>query len=101
MPIYVFFNPHTGVEWEELMSLSKREKFLDSHPHVQQIITAPNIVGGTGDRVKPDEGMKEVLSKIGSKFPNSPVDKRYNKVGAKDQKTRDVIKKHIDIQNKK
>ena len=27
VPTYVFFNPHTGVEWEEFMSISKEKDF--------------------------------------------------------------------------
>ena len=77
MPIYVFFNPDTGVEWEELMSISKMERFLETHPHCELRIQAPNIVGGHGDRVKIDGGMKDVLNKIGDAHPGSELHARH------------------------
>ena len=83
MPIYVFYNPHTGVEWEELMSISKMERFLETHPWCELRIQAPNIVGGHGDRVKIDGGMKDVLNKIGDAHPGSELHARH---GSKDIK---------------
>ena len=100
MPIYVFFNPDTGVEWEELMSISKMERFLETHPHCELRIQAPNIVGGHGDRVKIDVGMKDVLNKIGDAHPGSELHSRHGSKNIKREKSVETIKKHIDIQNK-
>ena len=100
MPIYVFYNPHTGVEWEELMSISKMERFLETHPHCELRIQAPNIVGGHGDRVKIDGGMKDVLNKIGDAHPGSELHSRHGSKNIKREKSVETIKKHIDIQNK-
>ena len=100
MPIYVFFNPDTGVEWEELMSISKMERFLETHPHCELRIQAPNIVGGHGDRVKIDGGMKDVLNKIGDAHPGSELHSRHGSKNIKREKSVETIKKHIDIQNK-
>ena len=101
MPIYVFYNPHTGVEWEELMSISKMERFLETHPHCELRIQAPNIVGGHGDRVKIDGGMKDVLNKIGDAHPGSELHARHGSKDIKREKSVKTIKKHVDIQNKK
>ena len=101
MPIYVFYNPHTGVEWEELMSISKMERFLETHPWCELRIQAPNIVGGHGDRVKIDGGMKDVLNKIGDAHPGSELDARHGSKDIKREKSVKTIKKHVDIQNKK
>ena len=100
MPIYVFFNPDTGVEWVELMSISKMESFLETHPHCELRIQAPNIVGGHGDRVKIDGGMKDVLNKIGDAHPGSELHSRHGSKNIKREKSVETIKKHIDIQNK-
>ncbi len=100
MPTYEFLNKETGEFEEHFMSHTKLDEFKENNPQLRQQVSAPNIVGGTGDRVKPDGGFKEVLSKIGSNFPGSDVDRKYNKIGVKEQQTRDVIKKHIAIQNK-
>ena len=100
MPIYVFLNPDTGVEWEELMSISKMERFLETHPHCELRIQAPNIVGGHGDRVKIDGGMKDVLNKIGDSHPGSELHSRHGSKNIKREKSVETIKKHIDIQNK-
>ena len=101
MPTYVFFNPDTGVEWEDFMSISKKEKFLESHPHIEQRITAPNIVGGHGDRVKIDGGFKDVLNKIGDAHPGSNVHERHGSKDIKREKSVQTIKKHMDKQQKK
>ena len=95
MPIYVFYNPHTGVEWEELMSISKMERFLETHPWCELRIQAPNIVGGHGDRVKIDGGMKDVFSRVAEAHPNSPLAERYGSGrSGKSKKVEDIGKKH-------
>ena len=94
MPTYVFFNPETGVEWEEFMSISKKEKFLSSHPWVEQRITAPNIVSGARVGTGKLGGFKEVLQKVGEGHPGSAVDKAHNRRTAKQVATDAVSKKH-------
>ena len=101
MPNYDFLNKETGEIKEYFMSYKDLDEFKKNNPHLLQQINTPQIVGGTGDRVKTDAGFKEVLSKVGSKFPHSPLDKKMNGVSIKDQKTREIVEKHVDIQNKK
>ena len=101
MPRYDFYNEETGVVEEHTMSWKDLDEFKSSNPHLKQQISALNIVGGTGDRVKTDAGFKEVLSKVGEAYPGSNVDKRYNTQSVKDIKTKEIVKKHIDIQNRK
>ena len=100
MPRYDFYNEETGELIEYTMSWRDLDDFKLNNPHLKQQVSAPQIVGGTGDRVKTDAGFKEVLSKVGDAYPGSTVDRRYNGVNIKDQKTRDVVKKHMDIQSK-
>ena len=55
MPTYRFKNNETGEEWEKFMSISAGETFLEDNPHCSKMLFAMNIVGGTGDAVKPKE----------------------------------------------
>ena len=38
MPQYKFENTETGEVWEEFMSITGREKYLEENPHVKQLI---------------------------------------------------------------
>jgi hypothetical protein len=98
MPIYQFYNSELDEQYDLLMSYDNKVKYLAKNPHIKEIIGAPNIVGGHGDRIKTDGGFKEVLSKIGDAHPGS--DLNTNK-SIKDIKTKEVVKKHIHKQRKK
>ena len=95
MPTYNFKNTETGEEFEELMSMSEREKFLEDNKHIQQL---PSLfamsASGTGDRIKNDGGWKDNLSRIAEAHPGSPIAERYGKKTTKDINTRNVLKKH-------
>jgi hypothetical protein len=80
------------------MSYTKLDEFKENNPHLKQQISALNIIGGTGDRVKTDAGFKEVLSKIGEGHPGSPLNTNKS---IKDIKTKEIVKKHIHKQRKK
>jgi len=98
MPRYDFLNTETNEIEEHMMSYTKLDEFKENNPHLKQQITALNIVGGTGDRVKTDAGFKEVLSKIGEGHPGSPLNTNKS---IKDIKTKEVVKKHIHKQRNK
>jgi hypothetical protein len=83
------------------MSYKDLDEFKVECPHLQQQISAPSIVGGHGDRVKIDGGMKDVLSKIGDAHPGSELHSKHGSKDIKREKSVETIKKHIDIQNKK
>tara|TARA_Y100000385_G_scaffold176051_1_gene181939 strand:+ start:208 stop:516 length:309 start_codon:yes stop_codon:yes gene_type:complete len=101
MPTYDFLNTETGEITEHIMSWRDLEDFRLNNPHLkQQILGAPMTVGGHGDRVKTDDGMKEVLNKIASANPGSPMD-RHRQRGVKEVKTKEIVKKHLDIQSRK
>jgi hypothetical protein len=101
MPTYDFKNSETGEVTEHFMSYKVLEQFKKENPLLSQVIGAPQIVGGTGDRVKTDDGFKAVLSKIGENYKGSDLDKKVNPQSAKDIKTRQIVKKHMDIQSGK
>ena len=65
MPNYDFLNKETGDIKEYTMSYKDLDEFKKNNPHLSQLISAPKIVGGHGDRVKVDGGFKDVLNKIG------------------------------------
>ena len=95
MPTYNFKNTDTGEEFEEIMSMSEREKFLEQNPHIKQL---PSLFAmsytGTGDRIKNDGGWKDNLSRIAEAHPGSPLAYRHGKKSTKDINTRQVLKKH-------
>lgn len=98
MPRYDFLNTETNEIEEHMMSYTKLDEFKENNPHLKQQITALNIVGGTGDRVKTDDGFKEVLSRIGDAHPGSSLNTNKS---IKDIKTKEIVKKHIHKQAKK
>ena len=44
MPTYDFKNTQTGEVWEERMSISERDEFLKTNPHIAPVLTTPKIV---------------------------------------------------------
>jgi|TARA_B100000519_G_scaffold23046_1_gene16330 CO dehydrogenase/acetyl-CoA synthase delta subunit len=101
MPNYDFLNKETGEIKEYFMSYKDLDEFKKNNPHLLQQVSAPNIVGGHGDRVKTDDGFKEVLSKVGDAHPGSVVHERHGSKDIKREKTVQTIKKHVDIQSKR
>ena len=101
MPTYEFLNKETGLFEDHFMSYAKLDEFKKNNPHLLQQISAPNIVGGHGDRVKTDDGFKEVLSKIGDAHPGSNVHARHGSKDIKREKSVATIKKHAAIQSRK
>jgi len=95
MPTYNFRNKETGEEWEEFMGISASEEFLKENPHVEKVFNgkAPGLVGGHGDRTKPDGGFKEVLSKIAEANPTSALANTYGKKDAKSVAVRNITQK--------
>ncbi len=101
MPTYDFLNKETGDFEEHFMSYTKLDEFKKNNPHLLQQISAPNIVGGHGDRVKVDGGFKDVLNKIGNNFPGSPVHDRHGSKDIKTEQTRRIVDKHVKMQERK
>ena len=99
MPRYDFLNTDTNEIEEHTMSYIVLDEFKQNNPHLKQQISAMNIVGGTGDRVKTDGGFNDVLQKIAATQPDTPMGERYHRKSAKEVKTREVIKKHVDLQD--
>ena len=99
MPSYDFLNTETNEVEEHTMSYTKLDEFKENNPHLkQQILGAPLTVGGVGDRVKVDGGFNDVLKKVASNHIDSPMGERYHRKSSKEVKTRETIKKHVDLQ---
>lgn len=92
MPLYEYCNIETNETWEEFWSYTSHKEFLENNPHINQIL-AINLVGGTGDRIKTDGGMNDLLGRIARANPTSPLAERYGDKGIKASKTREAVKK--------
>jgi uncharacterized protein YneF (UPF0154 family) len=77
MPTYKFRDKDTGVEFEQFMSISGREKYLKENPNLEQMINGvPMLVDPVRVGVRrSDAGFKEVLHKIHEKTPGSDLKK--------------------------
>jgi len=93
MPMYEYHNPETEEIWTELWSYDSHVQFLGDNPNIKQIFHAPMLVGGSGDRVKTDSGMNDVLSRIAAANPYSPLAEKHGSKGIKESKTRDAVNK--------
>ena len=91
MPIYEFRDKTTGEEWEEFLSFSGREeKLKDSN--IEQVITAPAIISGiAGVTHKNDSGFTDMMSRIATANPTSPLADKYGDKGIKATKTREAV----------
>lgn len=95
MPIYTFLNKKTKKEYDEMMSISEMEEYLDKNPHITQVIKGLNIISGaSGITMKNDGGWKENLSRIAEAHPQSALASRYGKKSIKQSKTEQVLAKH-------
>ena len=67
MPTYKFINTNTNEEFEDFMSISQLDSFLQENPHVTQLVGgAPMIHSGRGLK-KPDNGFREILREVKKK----------------------------------
>ena len=96
MPTYDFENTKTGEVTTEMMSIAELDEFKKNNPHMKQLISKINIVGGVMGmgRMKTDGGWKDMLSRIGDAHPGSKVHDLYGNKSIKDIKTRQVLQKH-------
>ena len=93
MPSYLLKNKDTGDVYEEWMTVSEKEQFMEEHPEFVQVMTAPSIVSGVSGRAKVDGGFREVLSKISEAHPNSALSKSLGGRTVEQVKTEKVTNK--------
>jgi hypothetical protein len=95
MPTYTFYNKKTKKEYDDYMSISEKEEFLEKNKHITQVIKSINIVSGVqGVSYKNDQGWKDNLSRIAEAHPQSTLAQRYGKKTIKQSKTEQVLAKH-------
>jgi len=95
MPIYTFLDKKTKKEYDEMMSISEMEEYLEKNKHITQVIKGLNIISGaSGITNKTDSGWKENLSRIAEAHPKSALADRYGKKSIKQSKTDQVLAKH-------
>ena len=75
------------------MGISESELFLQNNLNIVKVPVACNLVGGTGDRIRPDSGMKEMISRIAHANPTSPLAETYGSKGIRETKTRAAVNK--------
>jgi hypothetical protein len=64
MPTYKFLNNDTGEEYENFMSISELDAYLQENPHITQLVNgAPMIASGRG-MGKPEDGFRDLLKDI-------------------------------------
>ena len=99
MPTYSFKDNNTGVEFDEFMGMSEKDKYLEDNPHISQL---PVLFAFVGDHVmgvgpKTDGGFNERMEQIANSHPGSPLADKYGGSKTKSHKeikTRNVLKKH-------
>jgi hypothetical protein len=93
MPTYKFLNTETNEEFDDFISISRKEELIRLNPHIQQIIEAPAIVSRSSTNKVPD-GFKDVLSKVADAHPESPLGERHRRKTIKEVRTKDIVDKH-------
>lgn len=96
MPVYRFKDTENGEIFEALMKIDERTVFLQENPHIEAVIMAPSIVSGVSIKDKVPDGFKEVLSKISENHKNTELADRHGRKSAKEAKTSEVVRKHVD-----
>ena len=99
MPTYTFKDNNTGLEFDEFMGMSEKDKYLEDNPHISQV---PVMFAFVGDHImgvgpKTDGGFNERMEQIANSHPGSPLANRYGSSKTKSHKeikTRNVLKKH-------
>lgn len=72
MPTYDFKNTDTDEVFTKVMKIAEKEEYLKANPHIQQMVSAPNLVDPVRIGVrKVDNGFKEVLQRVHEKTPGS------------------------------
>jgi hypothetical protein len=95
MPLYEFYNSDTDEYFEDILSISEKERLLKLNPNIRSVPSKFGIISGVGDvHSKTDDTWKEVLSKVAEAHPNSTVGERYQKKTAKEIKTQEILNKH-------
>jgi len=103
MPTYPIYNIETGEAEEDFWgSYSALQEFLAANPHLAKSVTAPALISGiAGVTHKNDSGFNDMMSRIASANPTSPLAEKYGDKGIKASKTREAVNKFKKTASKK
>jgi len=103
LPLYTFKNKETQEYTEVSMKMSELDEYKKNNPLMETVITGSTSFSyssiGDFDK-KSDNTWKEVLQKIGEQNPSTPLADKYVQKTAKQIKTKEIIRKHIDLQTR-
>lgn len=92
MPIYTYIDPETNELFDELWSYDSHRQFLEDNPDIKQVFHAPAIISGvSGVTHKNDSGFNDLMSRIATANPTSPLAQTYGDKGIKASKTREAV----------
>lgn len=75
MPTYRFRDNKTGEHFDKWMYMAERETYLAENPHLTQVPTGLNVVGGVGEmKNQAPDTFKDVLRRIKSNHAHSTID---------------------------
>jgi hypothetical protein len=94
MPTYKFLNTETNEEFEDFISIARKDELLKMNPHIQQMVSAPAIISGSSSSNKVPDGFKEVLSKVAEAHPESPLAEKHGRKSIKEIRTKEIVEKH-------
>lgn len=64
MPTYSFRNNDTDEEFDKFLSMAELDEFLIINPHIEQIPTQLNIVGGVDGIRKPADSFRDIIKEM-------------------------------------
>lgn len=74
MPNYKFYDKVRKKEFLLTMSISDRTQFLESNPHIEQLVHGAPAIGYRTTTKKIDSGFRDVLKEVKKKHRRSTVD---------------------------
>ena len=95
MPLYSIHNTETGMPEEDFWgSWDSLQLFLKMNPQLCQTPTAAAVISGVaGITHKNDSGFNDMMSRIATANPTSPLAAKYGDKGVKASKTREAVRK--------
>lgn len=82
MPYYTFINKETEEEFDDMMSMSEKDKFLEDNPNIKQKLSTPNLadsvrLGVTKPKIEHRELLNNMHKKLGAPGIETTVKQTY------------------------
>ena len=79
MPTYTFINLESGIEYDEVMSMSEYDKYMEDNPNIERVFQPVALAGDhmMGVGPKNDAGFTENMQMIAAAHPSSAMADRY------------------------